>query len=520
MNTFTGVTGRVPGRFIAALLISCTAFGGCNGSRTAVLRVDHETGDATLIQPGSERERSLEPWATARVRADEVVVEVVHSATPFYTYGVNVEPTDSPDVAALHSFLKPLGFYFTDIPGLFDTHQLDPFDVEFLGLDVQEDSLAALPVSPETQAQQVKGSLAKLERILFVGEVAEQGRPSLQEVQLRTLSALRVMGESYRNSPTDADLRVAADALDENLGAVFSGGDGTAEAPEVRHLVLRDDLVRVYDDLFSKTLSLRRMVIDKLNPTQFGPVSGTSSEATADNPVAEGAVVADSVAVPAEILQTLRRADEALSKAPTVLSGARQVEQLAIRAMEAETTWADTVEVPWDKGRSVVVTVSPEKEAALGSYATEEPLTYKVTLVQDWFLRPSVGLTFAYVPDGRFASYTVEESDGGTMVLEDGEEDERFNFLLTLGLIPSVLASESVAAALEFHIGPSTDVRALGTGASLGYTIRSFGTLKLQGGALWIRHEVAEDTRVRETYGKPRGFVGFSISGWPPFLPG
>lgn len=82
------------------------------------------------------------------------------------------------------------------------------------------------------------------------------------------------------------------------------------------------------------------------------------------------------------------------------------------------------------------------------------------------------------------------------------------------------LARGPFEPALELHLGPSTDVRALGAWGSLGYAVRSFGTLQLQGGFLSVRREGVEAGLIRETYSGLKGFIGVSISGWAPFLPG
>jgi hypothetical protein len=77
----------------------------------------------------------------------------------------------------------------------------------------------------------------------------------------------------------------------------------------------------------------------------------------------------------------------------------------------------------------------------------------------------------------------------------------------------------------ELTVNPTSDVRAIGLGGAL-----SFGAAKLGIGALWTRHQSLEagqtiGTKLRDaaflrlgdTYGRPRAYFSFAITGWPLF---
>ena len=315
----------------------------------------------------------------------------------------------------------------------------------------------------------------------------------LRAVEVESLDVLNRLGQRHVGETSDADSLVflaEGRALAETIGSVV------LPKMQPRRLLIRTRIVSAYVRVHKAGAALNALVND--------PVCAGSIDTSLTNPKHE-------------------EVNEALDEAQDVLERAWEAERLAHRAMAAHTVWHETIRVPWDKGRELTVTAEAEEDAALGAYAVLKPRTFMVTVFRRQRVRPTVGLTFAYAPLAMFDTYEAGDPDADPAegASKTGEEIQRSNFLVTLGLSPSYVSwlPPRLVVGVDLHVSPSEDVGIVGLGGSAGYEIPSFGALKVHAGSLWFRHQRPGESFVRETYRGAKLFLGFSISGWPPFLP-
>jgi hypothetical protein len=186
--------------------------------------------------------------------------------------------------------------------------------------------------------------------------------------------------------------------------------------------------------------------------------------------------------------------------------------------------------VSWDKGRSFTLTVKPNPDPVLLRLATDESYTYKATLLPDWFVHPVLGLSLVYVRGAQFPKFgTMKLTGDSVRIVSTGSTDSRVTYGLSLGLSLRPLESGAFTGLalvpIELVVNPTNDVKAIGIGAGLGYRL-----LRLSGGVVFVKHTVldgqtldqrlgsADALKLRDTYGRRKPYLSFSIVGIPPFV--
>jgi hypothetical protein len=209
----------------------------------------------------------------------------------------------------------------------------------------------------------------------------------------------------------------------------------------------------------------------------------------------------------------------------------------------SDTLSCGTAEVSFRRGRTLVVSIAPRGEAEIKRMGLqgEEAVTVKVKPRP--FVEPWAGFTFGAALNASYATYVPQATEGGMApdgsaapftVARGGGELQTVNWLVTLGLglrLSRLFEWEKGDALLvgpEVYLNPLDTAARIGGGMGLSWAMGKV-RVRLSGGALWTRHTALasgqsvggplanEDAlSTRDTYGKPRAFLGFSM-GFAPF---
>jgi hypothetical protein len=226
----------------------------------------------------------------------------------------------------------------------------------------------------------------------------------------------------------------------------------------------------------------------------------------------------------------IERGQKALEQSDTILQAARDIETLIGRVANAKSTYTSKdYDVHWDKAHKVNIKIAPAPIASLTKSATFESLQPKVTVAPDWLIRPGVGLTFLTSDESEFPTYGTKKDPAGVKIFENGTQNGRFTWGLTLGATFRGLDWRDTSGfaiwPLEFTINPSSDLKSMALGAGISYKV-----FKFSAGYLWTKHTVLDgqivgdvladpsDLKTRTTYEDSKLYFGVSIFGWPPFV--
>lgn len=229
--------------------------------------------------------------------------------------------------------------------------------------------------------------------------------------------------------------------------------------------------------------------------------------------------------------QTAKDAGAVLERADAVVAAAYSTVRLAELASTARASIdCDEVEVAWDRGRDLVVAVTPRKLPETERVTSLPPLEFKAKALPRFRVAPAVGIALLYAPGASYPKFgTVKAAGDSAEIIESGTQNSRITYGLSLGARFQGVGTERLSLHFpELTINPSNDVRAIGLGGAL-----SYGVLKIGGGALWTRHAALDGQevgtrlrdaaflRTRDRYDpldRPNWYVSFSVVGWPPFL--
>jgi hypothetical protein len=190
----------------------------------------------------------------------------------------------------------------------------------------------------------------------------------------------------------------------------------------------------------------------------------------------------------------------------------------------------DRVEVTATRGRDLVITIAPRPLPEIQRIASAPSFEFKAKALPRFTIAPAVGLSVLYAPSAAYDKFTTIKAPGDSAeIIQSGSQNSRLSYGLTLGArLDGLLRYRRLSFYLpEVTINPSENVRAIGLGGSV-----AISAFKVGGGALWTRHAVLQNQHVgqrlrdaafldtEERYGAPRGYLSFSVVGWPPFLGG
>ncbi len=500
----------------------CSTGRGTTAPIDAVL-IDHAAG--VLVVNG---DTLRDPEAPFYVRPGRpLVVCVTNTNTALFTYGLESKEVDAPEVEDLKAFLRAAGPYAVDVLTTLpfakapDTSATSPVDSVYGVFEAARANLKSILES--------KISPGALQRRLdtldaLVTHQAPGRRPlSLKQIDLETLRLL----DRLRARPGHVvGLR---EEFREEMGGTFVVAAGRY------HLRTIGRLTEQYERLPAEASGVRRRLGSARMDLEVLTAASALNRATAALNEALGSkdgkvVVPEPPFKPYETL--LANAEAALADAKKTIQAAYAVEAAATALLEAETEWrhARSFKVKADKGREGTIKIEKKADPDLArAAAVWEPRTITFSARPGWRIRPAVGLSLVGALRATYPAYATQEVDGRTFAQETEVLDRRFTYTLDLALTTARWDRRQEDGTAfwfpVFSINPSDDVRAVGVGA--GFTFARL--FKLGAGLLWTKHEVLDGIsegeevlaerpfRTRHTYGKARGYVSLSITGWPPF---
>lgn len=411
-------------------------------------------------------------------------VSLVNSNSALYSCKITQEPIAVPELDTLKKFLSAAGGY--------------------LPLVARGIAGAGGPGIPaittlDQAARAVEDQLAVLDSLV-------DGSTGLQRARRKVVTSLSLM----RLTPDSVDPTVPS-----NLRQWFQDSGRCADA-NCSHLTYPAELLAAFDALQLKVQELKRANM-RAKPLE--------AQAQPD----DRPRITESLQAASDLLAA---ADRALTSSQATLHDTYAFERLAVRTMTASSTVpCDVVDVSWDQGKRLTFNISPIAGDELEPIATRESYEYKLDVLPRWKIRPTLGLTFLAAPHANHPKYSASQADTGFKIVENGSQDSRFTYGLTLGLTYGPLDQRTTSGWAmwlpELTVNPLDDVKAVGIGAGI-----SYGVVKLGFGRLFTRHTVldgqrvgdiiqtADELRTRDTFGHGEWYVGISLIGLPPFVPG
>lgn len=212
---------------------------------------------------------------------------------------------------------------------------------------------------------------------------------------------------------------------------------------------------------------------------------------------------------------------------------AYDTERLLLALFSAADTWQGQLpaELSFKAGREIVLSIGARSNIHLARLAVKNNVEYKIHILSDAVIRPSLGLSVVFAPTAEFGDFGLQPANGGFEIVESQKvQDSRFTWGFTIGLTYSILdwrQENGIAVWLpELSINPSDEVNAIGLGAGVSF----LQFLKVGIGAIWTKHSVLElnkvgdiindaaELRVRDSFGSPNVYFSISVFAWPDGL--
>ena len=233
--------------------------------------------------------------------------------------------------------------------------------------------------------------------------------------------------------------------------------------------------------------------------------------------------------------ELVQGADSLLAQSDQILTTAYATEAFLFPAAQAlGTITCDSIaDLAWNEGKQVAITVAPRTAPIeIARLANGTPWQFTTTALPHYYLRPLLGLALIGAPTATYPTFsTATGTNNQIQIVEGNRQDSRFNYGLSLGLVPWFLDFRDTKAHFasfpELTINPTGSTKAIGVGWAI-----SWYYVKVGYGALWTEHPVlssgAEGTvltdasllRTHQAYNGAQYYLSFSILGIPPFTSG
>lgn len=457
--------------------------GSASAQQDVQINLQHATRIVTL-QIGNAPAQTFRRGEAVRIPSGRPVkVSLVNSNSALYSCKVSQETIAVPELDTLKKFLTATGGY-----------------LPLIARGIAGSGGPGIPAitTLDQAARGVEDQLAALDSLV-------DGSTGLQRARRRVVSSLSVM----RLTPNSVDSGVP-----DSLRRWFK--DSGRCVDDCDNLTYPAELLAAFDSLQGTVQQLKRA------NARAKPLEARALPEDLPR-------IKESLKAASDLLSA---AEKALTSSQTVLLDAYSLERIAVRTMKASSTVAcDIVDVSWDEGKRLTFNISPLAGDELKPIATRETYEYKMDVLPRWKVRPTLGLTFLMAPRAEYPKYAASQADNTFRIVENGSQDSRFTYGLTLGLTYGPLDRRTTSGWAvwlpELIVNPLDDVKAVGIGAGV-----SYGIVKLGFGRLFTRHTVLDDQRVddripsagdlrtRDTFGSGEWYVGIALIGLPPFIPG